>query len=183
MSVLVYDEAKSGYRLDETPAKADMEQVAGAVAGNVGFLPKIANFEVAEVPVGGVGMGLAASGLVDLGVGWFEGMTGKKLPMWLAKGLAAAAVMRWGKRYLTPTGALWTAGILTVDAIQSLYDVRGTFRGLGSKMVSGVDGAIGNDTAADEVELVGAEVPEVKLPPELLGVGASPAEGAKRGLY
>ena len=91
--------------------------------------------------------------------------------------------MRWGKRYLSPTGAFWTAGILTVDAIQSLYDVRGTFRGLGSKMVNGVDGSIGNDTSADEVELLGSEVPDVKLPPELLGVGASPAEGAKRGLY
>jgi hypothetical protein len=183
MAKLVYDETTNGYRVEETPAVAGMEQVAGAVASGNSFLAKIANFEVAEVPVGGVGMGLAASGLVDLGVGWFEGMTGKKLPMWLAKGLAAAAVMRWGKRYLSPAGAFWTAGILTVDAIQSLYDVRGTFRGLGSKMVSGVDGSIGNDTAADEVELVGAEVPEVRLPPELLGVGASPAEGAKRGLY
>jgi hypothetical protein len=184
MAKLIYDEAKNGFSLlEDTPAVAGMEQVAGAIAGGNSFLAKIANFEVAELPVGGVGMGLAVSGLVDLLIGSVEGMTGKRLPMWVAKGLAAAAVVKWGKRYLSPAGAYWTAGILTVDAIESLYDVRGTFRGLGSKMVSGVDGAIGNDAAADEVELVGAEVPDVKLPPELLGVGASPAEGAKRGLY
>lgn len=184
MSMLVYDETTNGYRVaEESPSKADMQQAAGAVSNIEGSFAKIAKFEVAEIPVGGVALGLAASGLVDLAVGWVEGTTGKKLPIWLAKGLTAAMVMKWGKRYLSPNGAYWTAGILTVDAIESLYDVRGTFRGLGSKMVNGVDGSIGNDTAADEVELVGAEVPEVRLPPELLGVGASPAEGAKRGLY
>ena len=77
MSVLVYDEATNGYRVEETPAKAGMEQMAGAVASGNSFLAKIANFEVAEVPVGGVVMGLAVSGLVVLGVGWFEGMTGR----------------------------------------------------------------------------------------------------------
>jgi hypothetical protein len=157
---------------------------AMAASAEQGVLAKIGKWEIAEIPVGGVALGLAASGLVDLLIGWIEGSTGKHLPIWLAKGAAAALVMKWGKKYMGTDAAKWTAGILTVDAIQSLYDLRGTFRNLGGKKIDGVDDAVGDDTPADEVELVGTDkMPEVKMPPELLGVGASPGEGAKRGMY
>ena len=144
-----------------------------------GFVKGITEFRVAGIPVGGVAVGLLVSGLVDGVVGVLEGAIKKELPVWLAKGGGAYAVYRWLPRGIFgEDGAKFATAILAVDAIQDLWDVRGLTRGLFGK--AGIGGLVGEEAEG--------EIPEVEVPPELLGkVKAGKViikeEGARRGMF
>ncbi|PKL78941.1 MAG: hypothetical protein CVV27_02650 [Candidatus Melainabacteria bacterium HGW-Melainabacteria-1] len=152
--------------------KATTAKDAGEVKEGALGIGSLARMEVAGIPIGGVVVGAAVSGLVDGIIGMIEGKTGRALPVWAAKGLACWAILKWGPRWLGE-GAKYAGVILAVDAGQSIWNIRAAASGLFAK-------------AAGTVTGVGATKPgEIVLPPELLGATISQEEyeAAKRGMH
>lgn len=109
---LVYDEKTSKYSLapvsDDQPNKAEMEQ--SAVASIQKPLQKAADFEIAGLPLGGIGVGFAGTYLIDK-------LVGDQLGKWGDMGnlAAALAVAYLGPKFIGKEASKWISAVIIYE--------------------------------------------------------------------
>ena len=119
-------------------------------AARAGVLSGFAKTEIMGVPIGAAGVGLLTVSVWDAIRGLVGGALPAQIPQWLIPAIGAAVVQSKMIKGFMGADASNAAGlILTADAIQALFDVRGVVSGL----VSGVKfrqtraaGATGNNS-------------------------------------
>ena len=119
-------------------------------AAGAGVLGGFAKTEIMGVPIGAAGVGLLTVGIWDALRGLVGGVLPAAIPAWLVPAIGAMAVQsRMIKGWMGSNAANAAGLILTVDAIQTLFDVRGIV----SKLVSGIKfrqvkpaGSVGENT-------------------------------------
>ena len=129
------------------------------MAEREGILGGVAETEIAGVPVGAAITGALTAGVAD----GLIAMIPVKAPGVAVRGIASWAMIRWGPRIFGAKAAQTGGLFLAYDAMQELFDFRGTVKGFFKKART-----VGEEE--EELELIGAGEEE-ELPPELLGPG------------
>ena len=130
----------------ETDLHLEKSQAAGVLGG-------FAKTEIMGVPIGAAGVGLLTVGVWDA----IRGLVGRVLPAaipsWLIPALGAAVVQsKRVKGFMGTDAANAAALILTADAIQSLFNVRGVVSGLVSRVKLGQVTPAGGGGTAQSVD-------------------------------
>ena len=119
-------------------------------AARAGILSGFAKTEIMGVPIGAAGGGLLIAGVWDAIRGLVGGKLPTNIPAWLIPAVGAAVVQSKSVKLRIGDAAANAAGlILTADAIQALFNVRGVISGLVSGVKfrqTGAAGATGNNS-------------------------------------
>ena len=125
--------------IDNEGKIVQVEETAGTEvhleAARMGVLSGFARTEIMGVPIGAAAVGLLTVSVWDALRGLVGGALPAQIPQWLIPAIGAMVVQSKPIKGFMGNDATNAAGlILTVDAIQALFDVRGIVSGL----VSGV---------------------------------------------
>ena len=133
MMELTIDKADNMFAIKEKVEPAENElhlEAAGA-----GMLSGFAKTEIMGVPIGAAGVGLLTVSVWDAIRGLVGGALPAKIPSWLVPAIGAMVVQsKMIKGFMGADAANAAGLILTADAIQSLFNVRGVVSGLVSRV-------------------------------------------------
>ena len=126
-----------------------VEEVAGTEMhlgkSSAGVMGGFAKAEIMGVPIGAAGVGLLTVSVWDALRGLLSGVLPAAIPTWLVPAIGAAVVQSRPIKGFMGSDAVNAAGlILTADAIQALFNVRGIISGLvgGIKLKQTMQGAV-----------------------------------------
>ena len=97
-----------------------------------GFVAQLTEAQIFGLPVGAVVGGAAIGGVGDALSGVIRGFA-PQFPTWAVKGVAALAIINWGPRLVGKDIAQLGGLFLTYDAIQELFNIRGSISGIVGK--------------------------------------------------
>ena len=102
-----------------------------------GILTGISEWRIFGLPVGAVAGGAIVGGVGDALSGAVVGLV-PQAPSWAVKAAAAWAVVQWGPKIIGKEVAQVGALFLTYDAVQELFNLRGSIANIISGVVGGV---------------------------------------------
>lgn len=116
------------WRMTEEGAAPIEEAADSAKLMQAGALAGIAKMEIFGVPAGAAAVGLLTASVWDAIAGFAKGTVGN-LPNWVVPAVGAMVTAQWFPRFLGRDAANAGALILTADAIQQIFDLRGLISG------------------------------------------------------